>query len=138
MPRWARTNARTHRRINPMHTYAIANQKGGVGKTTTAVNLAIGLAAHERRTLLVDLGPQANATYATLGVMEPGPTVYHVLIGKASLKESIRPSDHEGLDVLPAAYPCPPSIPICTWWGAPSRARASPCSPWPRRLCHAL
>jgi chromosome partitioning protein len=85
-----------------MKTFVVSNQKVGVGKTTTAVNLAIGLAAHGQRTLLVDLDPQANATYATLGAMEPGPTIYHVLIGKASLRDAIRPSDHDGLDILPA------------------------------------
>ena len=85
-----------------MHILAISNQKGGVGKTTTAVNLAIGLARHEKRTLLVDLDPQANATFAVLGRQEPGATVYHALIGKGLVTDVIRTSDQEHLDVLPA------------------------------------
>lgn len=94
---------RLYRGIAPsMHIYAISNQKGGVGKTTTAVNLASGLARRDQRTLLIDLDPQANASYAVLGPQEPGPTVYHVLIGKEPLDKVIRPSDQEHLDVLPA------------------------------------
>jgi len=85
-----------------MHIYAISNQKGGVGKTTTAVNLAGGLARRDHRTLLIDLDPQANASYAVLGPQEPGPTIYHALIGKQSLAQVISPSDQDHLDVLPA------------------------------------
>ena len=70
-------------------TIAVANQKGGVGKTTTAVNLAAGLALAERRTLLVDLDPQGNATTG-LGVSkkELRNTVYHVLLEDVPIAEA--------------------------------------------------
>jgi chromosome partitioning protein len=83
---------------------AIANQKGGVGKTTTAVNLAASLAVAERRTLLIDGDPQGNATSGT-GIERSTfeRTTYDVLIGAASIAEArIRGVQFEHLDVLPA------------------------------------
>ncbi len=81
---------------------AVANQKGGVGKTTTAVNLAASLAVAEQRTLLVDGDPQGNAT-SGIGVQDVGKSVYEVLLGEATVAEALRRGEHfKLLDVLPA------------------------------------
>jgi chromosome partitioning protein len=82
---------------------AVVNQKGGVGKTTTAVNVATGLALAERPTLIVDLDPQGNATTG-LGVQKAGlhPTVYHVLLGAARPDDAIRETAVPYLKILPS------------------------------------
>ena len=80
---------------------AIANQKGGVGKTTTAINLGAGLGALERRVLLVDCDPQGNATRG-LGVKAAEPHLYHALVGEVSLEEAVRPSGFPNLDLVPS------------------------------------
>jgi chromosome partitioning protein len=83
--------------------FAIANQKGGVGKTTTAVNLAASLAAAEQRTLLVDVDPQGNAS-SGVGVRRQTieRSVYDVLIGAATVPDVVRRTAVPLLDVIPA------------------------------------
>ncbi len=80
---------------------AIANQKGGVGKTTTAINLGAGLGALERRVLLVDCDPQGNATRG-LGAVASPPHLYQALVGEVPLAETIRPSGFPNLDLIPS------------------------------------
>jgi chromosome partitioning protein len=80
---------------------AIANQKGGVGKTTTAINLGAGLGALERRVLLVDCDPQGNATRG-LGLKAAPPHLYQVLTEDTPLEEAIRPSGFPNLYIVPA------------------------------------
>lgn len=80
---------------------AIANQKGGVGKTTTAINLGAGLGALERRVLLVDCDPQGNATRG-LGASATPPHLYQALTGEAEATAAIRPSGFPNLDLIPS------------------------------------
>ena len=85
-----------------MKIVAIANQKGGVGKTTTAVNLGVALAKKKLRVLLIDLDPQANATSA-LGMQEvEGESIYESLLGGASIQNKILPSRLDHLFIIPA------------------------------------
>jgi chromosome partitioning protein len=80
--------------------YAIANQKGGVGKTTTAVNVAACIAAAGYETLVVDVDPQGNATVG-LGVERSGgPGVYEVLTGEVDARDAVRPTSIEHLSIL--------------------------------------
>ena len=83
----------------------IANRKGGVGKTTTAVNLAAALGVAEEPTLLVDCDPQGNATSGIgIKVEENTPTIYEVLLGERELQEAVQKTPIAHLDVLPANH----------------------------------
>ena len=85
-----------------MKIVAIANQKGGVGKTTTAVNLGVALAEKKLRVLLIDLDPQANAT-SGLGMQEvEGESIYESLISSAPVTDKILPTRTDHLFIIPA------------------------------------
>src|SRR5437867_4441640 len=87
-----------------MHVVALANQKGGVGKTTTAVNLAGELARRGLQVLLVDCDPQGNAT-TSLGIAKRdlAVTTYDVIMGLVDPDAAIRPTGRTGYEVMPAS-----------------------------------
>ena len=86
----------------PAHIIAVANQKGGVGKTTTAVNLSACLSAAGQRVLLFDLDPQANATSGVGLEKIEGASAYRVLLGEGSLLDKIKATNFERLEIIPS------------------------------------
>jgi len=83
---------------------AVSNQKGGVGKTTSAVNISAYLAVTETPTLLIDMDPQANATSGVgIEIGSYKQSIYDVVIGKAKLSDAVQKTDLEFLDVVPSS-----------------------------------
>lgn len=91
-----------------MRVYALCNQKGGVTKTTSAVNLAYGLARSGRRVLVIDTDAQSNSTYLLVGNLNQEPTLFDMLFKSARLADIIVGTKQEGL------YPAPSSLDLST------------------------
>jgi chromosome partitioning protein len=98
---WGESRVDTGTAAEAARVFAIVNQKGGVGKTTTAVNLAASLAASERATLLIDLDPQANASSA-FGISGPSVQIYDVISGSAAALDAIVATELSHLHLIPS------------------------------------
>jgi len=86
-----------------MRCYCLANNKGGVTKTTTTVNLGYGIARAGRRVLIIDTDAQCNTTYSLLGRMDQEPNLFDVLINGGKLTDIIVPTQQKGLDLAPSS-----------------------------------
>ena len=84
-----------------MPAISIANQKGGVGKSTTAINLSAALALKGKKVLLVDMDPQ-GATTVGLGLRNANPTIYNVILDEVDIEDVIMPTQIEGLELIPS------------------------------------